>query len=165
MKTHPFQFEIIVAGFSHLIWLTLLAFMIQGSPPNKILDYFFALQAGTSVILIAIVGGISYFLGVLAESFFIWISFLKMDEQRRKKKINKYRSKSNYIWNGKSFFRSMAFAICGILLFLLLLDKSQSSKYCCTIVVIGLIIESITIICWLFWKYIEGKISSKKTAA
>lgn len=158
LKTHPFQFEILVAGFSHLLWLTLLAYFILGLPPNQIIDFLIKVEAGTAVILVALIGGVSFFLGVLAEHILVWVSYLKMNKNGRKKKIDFYCDQSCLVWGAKSFFRSMAFAIAGIIILLLLLDKSQSCKYFWTIVIIGLLIESATIISWLFWKHIGRKI-------
>jgi hypothetical protein len=52
----------------------------------------------------------------------------------------------------------MAFAIAGIIILLLLFGKSQSYEYFLTILIIGLLIESATVISWLFWKHIGRKI-------
>jgi hypothetical protein len=98
LKTNPFQFEILVAGFSHLLWLTLLALFILGIPPNHIPEFFMKVEAGTAVILVALIGGASFFLGVLAEHFLVCVSYIKKDKNGREKKIASYFDQSGMAW-------------------------------------------------------------------
>lgn len=162
MKTNPFNFEILVTGFSHLLWLTLFTLLLLGISPSKIIDSLSKIGSGTAVVLIALIGGVSFYLGFLAQDFLIFLSYL-FNKRGRKNRIYSYRSEKDKIWNNKSFFRSMAFAIVGILIFLLSMGffNSESYKYFLAIIVIGFIVESTTIIAWLYWKHIERKIANR----
>jgi hypothetical protein len=135
MKTNPFNIEYPIAGFSHLLWLTLLALWLLDIPLTNLISFLTSIESGTAVILVATLGGISFFLGFLAEHFLVWGSYL-INKKERGEKIDSYRNQVKMTWSAKSFFRSMAFAILGIAFFLLVWIKFEISKYYWAIIVV-----------------------------
>lgn len=162
MKTNPFNIEILVAGFSHLVWLTLLALLLLGISPTNIVEPLSKIGSGTAVVLVALIGGVSFYLGFLAQAFLIFVSFL-INKKERKNKIYSYLKEKDKVWNNKNFFRSMAFAIFGIMIFLLIMGSYnyESFRYLLAIIVIGIITESATVMSWLYWKYIGKEIEKR----
>jgi len=162
MNTIQFSPEILVAGFSHFVWFTLLVFWLLGVSPRSSLNFISTIAPGTAIVLIAVISGISFFLGTLAEQMLIVVSYVCKKKEDRKsildlsKKCKNNNELSNALdkaWSAKSFFRSISFAGFVILVLLLILDsKYESSNHWSTIIIISIILESATITAWIYLK-------------
>ena len=76
MSTIQIRPEILVVGFAHLIWITLLSFIILGDNPVEVLKYLSAIDSGTGIILVAIITGASFLLGGTRRAFYRCCKFL-----------------------------------------------------------------------------------------
>jgi hypothetical protein len=122
MTTKQFKPEILIAGFAHLLWITLLALWMLGKSPDIVICFFSNITSGTAILIGSLIIGISFFLGVLAEHFLIIISYWFMNDENKNKQIAKF--KPDEAWQSKSFFRSMFFAsACIIILLIIMVPK------------------------------------------
>ncbi len=156
MSTERFRIQILVEGFSHLLWLILLALYMLEIPPQEFLELLSKIKPGTVVLLGAIIIGASFFLGTLAENLLIALSYFFKKKTERKNTLNLPDDLSGvaWAWGVKSFFRSLAVSGAIIIVLILCLDnKYESSSHWWTIITIGIILESGTVACWLFLKY------------
>jgi hypothetical protein len=160
MSTLQVRPEILVVGFSHLIWLTLLTLDMLGVAPCDSKDFILKIEPGLAVVLISLAVGVSFFLGTLSEHIMIVCSHCMMGKRKRIKKLIFYKDNPYLIWGAKSFFRSMSLSGLGIIIILLILDNKYSSdSHYYTMLTIGGILEVITFITCLFWNYIDRKVS------
>ena len=152
----PFRIEILIAGFSHLLGLTLLGIYFSGESPYSILIFLSNLKSETAVFLLTIIAGISFFLGTLAEHSLIVLNYCLNNKEGKKKIIESYKGTPEGIWTSKIFFLSMTISGLFLIIGLLLLDnKFKSYNVYWTIFIIGILIELVTFISFLFWRQVS----------
>ena len=83
MSTKLLRIEILIAGFSHLLWMTFLALCILGKSTDVIFSSISAIKPGTAIIFSAIIIGVSYYLGMLAEHSGSTLIYFFRDEHKK----------------------------------------------------------------------------------
>ena len=161
MSTKQFRIEILIAGFSHLLWMTFLAILILGKSTDMIFCFISDTETGIGVILSAIIVGVSYYLGMLAEHSLSTIIYFCGDEDKRARIIGDHKGNSHEIYANKIFFLSMAVAIPLIVILLLLINRFEYCSLSFTILIIGTILEFGNVISTIYWVIITRKPTSK----
>ena len=139
MNTKLFRIEIVIAGFSHLLWMTFLSLLILEKSPNIIFNYLSTIQSGSAVGLSTLVICISYFLGMLAEHFGSSLIYFLRDEGKKELIISQFKDKPDEVYANKIFFLSMSFAIPIIAICLLLINNFDNCNLFWTILGSGLL--------------------------
>lgn len=147
-----FRVETLITGFFHLLWLTLLALFLLGESPDVILIFLAKVESGTAIFLFAVIVGVSFYLGTLAEHLLIVFNYWRKNEEGRNKIIESFRGTPAEIYGNKSFFLS-AFSGLVILMVLLLLESSNGKW---AISIIGIPLSLVTLIPVCFWKHMTN---------
>ncbi len=117
MSIKPLRIEILFAGFTHLVWLTLLALCISKVSPVLIINYLAEIESGTALFLYAIIISVSFFLGTIAENFVVAINYFLKNEEKRNQ--------------SRKLFKSTQLKIGALKVFsLVLFGDCYSSYYC-----------------------------------
>ena len=159
MSIKALNIETVFSGFIHLLWSTLLTLIILGESPSIVLNFFDKIESGPSVLLIAVAFSMSFFLGRIAEHFFIALNFCRKNKDDKEKKIKSFAGNNETkgeIWGNKMFFFSslVGLLILGFLLYIL--TESWNAKV--AIIVIGGMLITATVVSTLYWKYLDNKV-------
>jgi hypothetical protein len=160
MNIKPLRIEILFAGITHFLWITLLALCILGESPDIILKFLTKVESGTAVFLFAIIVSVCFFLGTIAENFLIALNYFRKNEKGREKILKLFTGTPGEIWGAKIFFLSSFSGLLIIITLLLLSDKIESFNAKWAIFVVGMILELATFTSFLFWYNLERRKSN-----
>jgi uncharacterized membrane protein YkgB len=159
MSIKPLHIETVFSGFIHLLWSTLLTLFILGKFPSIILNFLDTIGSGTAVLLIAVAFSLSFFLGRIAEHFFIALNFCRKNKNDKEDKVKKLADNietKGEIWGNKIFFfsTSVGLIILGFLLYIL----TEAWNVKLAIIVIDGMLTMTTVISTIYWYYLDNKI-------
>ena len=160
MNIKSMRIETVFSGFIHLAWLALLCLIIIGESPIKILNSLFTIDSGMAVLLTPLLFSLSFFLGRVAEHFFIAINFCRKNKVDKEKKVKSFTGKEKTkaeIWGNKIFFFSSSSGL--IILVPLLYQCQESWNIKLAILVLGGILIIATIVSTLYWRYLDNKVN------
>ena len=157
----PLRIEILFAGLTHLVWLTLLAFCISGESPLLIINFLTKMESGTALFFYAIIISVSFFLGTIAENFVVAINYFRKNEEQRIQSRKLFKSSPAENWGAKIFFFSSLWGLLLILLMLLFSNYIDSCKVKWAILVLGVILLIETLSSLLYWHHMEKKITQE----
>jgi hypothetical protein len=126
----------------------------------KILNSLATIESGMAVLLIPILFSISFFLGRVAEHFFIAINFSRKNKDDKEKKVKSLevtKETKGEIWGNKifSFSSSCGLLILGTMLFIL--AESCSLKW--AILVVSVILLFGTVSSLVYWRYLDKTVN------
>ena len=156
----PLRIEILFAGLTHLVWLTLLAFCISGESPVEVINFITKIGSGTALFLYAVIVSVSFFLGTIAENFVIALNYFRKNEEQKNRTRELFKSSAGENWGAKSFFFSISWGLLFILLILIFSNYIASCYVKLAILVLGIILLIGTISSLLFWNHIEKKLTN-----
>ena len=157
----PLRVEILFAGLTHLVWLTLLAFCISGESPIIIINFLKTIESGTALFLYAIIISISFFLGTIAENFVIAINYFRKNEEQRNQSRELFKSSPDANWGAKSFFFSSFGGLLFILIILMFSNYIDSCNVKWAILVVGVILLIGTLSSLLYWRHMEKRFNQE----
>lgn len=160
MSTKLFRIEIVITGFSHLIWMTLLSLLILQQSPYIILNFLSTIQSGSAIIITTLIICVSYFLGILAEHFGSSIIYFIGDEEKKRLIANSFKGKPDEVYANKIFFLSMSFAIPFISIFLLLNSNFDNCNRIWAIIINAISIEFGNVMSTFYWVKITRSLRS-----
>jgi hypothetical protein len=150
MSIKSLSIETVFPGGIHLLWLTLLALDILGKSPYDFFKQVLKIDAGTMVLLIAVLFSVSFFLGRISEGCISGLIYLKKKDKRQKF-VEDFVKNSNpgNVWANKMFALSSSIGI--IILVMILLTQVDKSNEIYATVVIGSILIIGAVITFLYW--------------
>ena len=153
METQSIRPETIVAGFSHFLWLFLLATLIIGIDPTGLFTSLANISVGATALLGSAIFGASYFLGALANRILGDLSNLvgnpptASELMRARQKNKDAASAVDSSWACKSLFRSVAISgLISLPIAFCLISKFGHGKELLVISFIGIPLEIAAII-------------------
>jgi hypothetical protein len=157
----PLRIEILFAGLTHLVWLTLLALCISKESPVLIINYLAEIESGTALFLYAIIISVSFFLGTIAENFVVAINYFLKNGEKRNQSRKLFKSTPAENWGAKSFFFSSFWGLLFILLLLMFSNYIDSCDVKLAILVLGVILLIGIISSLLYWYNMEKRFNQE----
>ena len=157
----PLRIEILFAGLTHLVWLTLLAIFISGQSPVILINFFTIIESGAALFLYAVIISVAFFLGTIAENFVIAMNYFRKKEEQRNKSRKLFESSRVKNWSAKSFFFSSFWGLLFILLILMFSNYIDSSNVKWAILVLGVILLMGTFVSLLYWHHMENQFNKE----
>ena len=159
MSIKALNIETVFSGSIHLLWLTLLTFMLLGKSPEMFFCDFPKIEAGTAVLLSAILFSVSFFIGRIIEQFIIAINYLFSRKKTRQTYVKDFKGTPSDIWGNKIFTLS---SLIGLLLFgTLLFNLAKGEEEKKAICIIGGILCLSTLCSFIYWLCLGKKIKSE----
>jgi uncharacterized membrane protein len=145
--------EIIVSGFLHLVWLTLLTLLLFGVEEGTIITFFNGLSAGTGTIMVTLAVGASFLMGRVANRLLTDVSGLVKKPPKESELLDALQKNQAIIevlearWASKILYRSVSVSIPLIVGFLLIWTcNSLTKRATIAILIIGLLLEGVFLI-------------------
>ena len=165
MDTRRMWPEILVGGFLHLVWLSLLTFLLCGIEPGAILCFFKDLPAGAGAVITSLSIGASFLLGNLFNRLLTDLSALFKKPTHESKLLDAFQKNPAATeslearWATKVMFRSTSASIPLIVAFLLpWACDSPDKKAATAVLVVGILLEVLFLIAFFTQRNSHAKL-------